>query len=196
MTRRSFDVDIDVCSSINREAYGTRAAIYNEETGRVLVHPSGVYIEPVPVDGMTGHAAFDYMRGDGVGLFKVDILTNTSYDAFVDKDDLLKNANIEPEWDLLKKRKVVEKLPHLSKHFDLVEKVAPTSIIELADCLALVRPGKTHLIDSYLENRTSTRRTLYQRPKEGIFFKKSHAVSYAMMIVAILNKTHATGIFW
>lgn len=194
--RRAFDIDIDVRSSIDRTLYGTRAIVYNETTKKILPHPSGVYIENVPVDALTGNAAFDYNRGDEVGLYKVDILTNTTYDVFKDKDDLLAHMNIEPDWSLLERQNVVEKLPHIAKHYELVSKVSPRSVIELADCLALIRPGKIHLLDEYLEDAEHVRRRLYLRPREGIYFKKSHAVSYALMIVCVLNKVHNNGIVW
>lgn len=194
--RRAFDVDIDVQSAIDRTQYGTRAIVYNDTTKKILPHPSGVYLEPVPVDALTGNAAFDYNRGDDVGFYKVDILTNTTYDVFKDKADLLAHADKDPDWSLLERRAVVERLPHIAKHYELVANVAPKSVIELADCLALIRPGKLHLLDEYKEDPVHVRRRLYLRPREGIYFKKSHAVSYALMIVCVLNKIHDNGILW
>lgn len=194
--RRSFDVDIDVCSDVDRASIGVRAIVYNEENKKILPHPSGVYLENVPVDLMTGFASFDYKHGDSLGYFKVDILTNTSYDPFKSKEELLECMEQEPSWELLHKREVVERLPHISKHFDMLRKVSPTSVETLADCLALIRPGKAHLVDEYLESPDTVRHRLYTRPKEGIYFKKSHAVSYALMIVCVLNKVHDIGILW
>lgn len=195
--RRTFDVDIDVQSRTNRELFGIRAIVYNEEQEKILTHPSGVYIHrDVPVDCMTGHAAIDYSRGDELGFYKVDILTNTSYDVFSSKEELLHFAHMQPDWGLLHKSSVVESLPHISKHAELVREISPTSIQELADCLALIRPAKIHLIDEYKSDKERTRRKLYQRPRSGIYFKKSHAVSYAVMIVAVMNRRHAFGIEW
>lgn len=193
---RSFDIDIDVKSGTERSQFGTRAMIYNEEDGRVMPHPSGVYLQKVPVDKLTGNAAIDYKDGSDMNLLKVDILTNASYDIFDSKADLLETMERDPDWSLLQRREVVETLPHLSKHFDLVKEIAPKSIEELADCLALIRPGKAHLIDEYMSNPKKTRRNLYLRPKEGIYFKRSHAISYAVMIAAILCKIETRIIFW
>lgn len=194
--RRSFDVDIDVCSDTDRNKIGVRAIVYNEENKKILPHPSGVYLEKVPVDLLTGNAAFDYNEGDALGYFKVDILTNTSYDSFKTKKELLECMVTEPDWDLLHKREIVEKLPHVSKHFDMLKKISPTSVESLADCLALIRPGKSHLVEEYLESPETVRPRLYSRPKEGVYFKKSHAISYALMIVCVLNKVHSVGILW
>lgn len=193
---RIFDVDIDVKSGIERNEYGTRAMIYNESVSKVLPHPSGVYIQQVPVDMMTGNAAIDYKDGDEANLLKVDILTNTSYDIFSNKADLLSAIDEEPDWSLLSRRDVVSKLPHIGAHYDLISSIEPRSIIELADCLALIRPGKLHLVDDYRTDTAGVRRTLYKRPKTGVYFKKSHAVSYAVMIAAILCRLQQRLVSW
>lgn len=192
-----FDVDIDVSPVTEKERYGVQAMVYNEEQSKILPHPSGIYLEEVPVDPVTGLCAFDYKYGDAVGVMKVDVLNNSIYKAFNSKKDVLDALNQEVKWSEFRKRDVVENLPHLGKHFDLVEKIEPSSIIELADVLALIRPGKEHLIEPYLKNRTRTRKNLYREPKTGMYFKKSHAVSYAMMIVCALQSRRTQyGITW
>ena len=115
---------------------------------------------------------------------------------FSTKDEVIRFSQMEPDWSLLGRRQVVETLPHISKHADLVREIAPSSIQELADCLALIRPAKTHLIEQYKGDKERTRVKLYQRPRDGVYFKKSHAISYAVMIVAVLNRIHACGIEW
>lgn len=193
---RSFDIDIDVKSGVEKDRFGIRAMIYNDEVGTVLPHPSGYYLQDVPVDGVTGNAAIDYKEGEDKSLLKVDLLTNSSYDMFESKEDLLSCIETDPDWSLMTKRDVVERLPHLSNHFDLVRDIAPKSIEDLADCLALIRPGKVHLIEPYKENKERTRVNLYRMPREGAYFKRSHAISYAMMIVAILHKIEESTISW
>lgn len=194
--RRQFDVDIDVGSKVDRSVFGTRAIVYNETAKRILPHPSGVYLEDIPVDSVTGQAAIDYKKGDEYGFFKVDILTNTTYDSFDNKKELLEMIEKTPNWGLLKNRNIVEKLPHIAKHYEELQKISPSSVEELADFLALIRPGKIHLFESYLEDRKGVRRKLYLRPSEGVYFKKSHAISYALMIVCLLNKVYDNGIIW
>lgn len=193
---RSFDIDIDVKSGVDKEKYGTRAMVYNDEAENILPHPSGYYLQEVPVDSLTGNAAVDYKDGAEKNLLKVDVLTNSSYDIFESKDELLQLIEQEPDWDLLTRRDIVERLPHIGKHYDLVSFIQPRDVEELADCLALIRPGKTHLTDAYLDDKAKVRRKLYQRPKEGIYFKRSHAISYAVMIAAILCKIEETIISW
>lgn len=186
---RIFDVDIDCSSKTERTSYGVRSMAYNIDTKRILPHPSGVHLDPVPVDPETGLCAIDHKEAATLGFIAVDILTNTSYDRFGSKDEVIRMAEKEPNWALLKKETFVSKLPHIGNHFDVVSIVEPKSIDDLADVLALIRPGKRHLLDSYVKNKNSVRRELYKRSANGhAYFKKAHSYSYAVMIVAVMNK--------
>lgn len=193
--RRTFDVDIDLPSDYKPSL--TQAMVYNEKTQSITPHPSGYYFEDVPVDPVTGVCAFDYKWGEERGFMKVDLLTNRVYDSFKTKQDVL-DAIVEEniDWTMFDRREVVERLPHLGKHFDIVSRVRPRSVQDLADILALIRPAKIGMLDSYLQNKTRVRRNLYLRPTdETAYFKKSHAISYALMIVAYLTVIDG-GIKW
>lgn len=193
--RRVFDIDIDVAGGFDREGLGTRAMVYNEEQEKILPHPSGIYVEPVPVDEMTGLCAFDHRYGDEQGYLKVDILTNTTYDRFGSKADLLQSAEQEPDWSMLLDPDVVSRLPHVGKHLDVLQAVSPRSVEALADVLALIRPGKIHLLEAYLAHPESVRLQLYRRAANGKpYFKRSHAIPYALMIVSVLNKMNMFGV--
>lgn len=198
-TKRSlFDVDIDVTPSTERTNYGyARAMIYNADNQRIQPHPSGVYLEEVPVDPITNLCAFDYEYGDEQGFMKVDLLHNTVYENFKSKQEVLEASEAEIDWELFSKQEIVETLPHIAKHFEVVDKVKPKSVDDLADILALIRPGKIQLLEDYLINKEQTRRNLYRRPRQGIYFKKSHAISYALMIKALVAKKFNNAmIYW
>ena len=94
---------------------------------------------------------------------------------------------IEPDWGLLLVPSEQVKLFQLSKHGDVLNAVKPRSIEELADVLALIRPGKKQLLKLYMTQRESTRRILYAKDESGYSFKKSHAIGYAMVIVLQLH---------
>lgn len=193
---RVFDLDIDVKSTVDKSEYGTRGMVYNEDVEKVLPHPSAYYIEPVPIDPLTGNAAFDYQYGDEVGYLKVDLLTNTSYDAFHSKEEVINALNTHPDWTLLENEEFVKSLPHIGTNYDVVTHVKPRSIEELADVLALIRPGKRHLFDQYIENKSLVRKNLYKRSSnDKMFFKRSHAISYACMIVCVMNKKTNMSVF-
>lgn len=185
---RTFDVDIDVKSDTDKEKYGIRAMVYNAVTEKILPHPSGFYLEEVPVDALSNLASIDYKYGDEIGLMKVDLLTNTSYDIFHSKEEILNALETKPDWSLLKDQEFVDSLPHISGHYDIVKRIKPESVEELADVLALIRPAKIHLIESYIKNKKSARMNLYRRSSsDKAYFKKAHAISYALMIVCIMN---------
>jgi len=193
--RSIFDIDIDVAPKTDKTKYGVPAMIYNEDLKRVAAHPSGVYLEPVPIDPLTNLAAFDYEYGNEKGFMKVDVLNNSVYSEFNSKADVLKCLEIEPDWDYLKDENIVKSLPHIGKHYDLIKKIQPKSVEELADVLALIRPGKIDQIDNYIKDKAKVRKNLYKR-SGGMYFKKSHAISYAVMIVVILNKRKLYDIKW
>lgn len=197
MTRRAFDVDIDVKSGTKKDAIGVRSFVYNKEKMKLIPHPSGYFLpsehlvtNDVPIDPETGLASIESKEGESYGFFKVDLLTNTSYDNFKSKKEVLDSMDFENfDWDVFLDKEVVETLPHIGQHFSLVRQLQPQSVEDLADILALIRPGKIELLDDYIENKERTRKRLYKRPSNGgMYFKKSHSVSYAVMILVTLNK--------
>jgi len=188
------DIDIDVASRTNKSVYGVRAIIYDDDKHRIKPHPSGYYVDTnIPVDNETGMAAIEYKNSEELGFSKIDLLTATAYDSFKTKQEVL-DALKNPDWKLLEDRSYVEKLPQVGKHFDLVEKIKPQSIQELADVLALIRPDKKHLIDNYIANRGRVRPNIYRKGKGGYMFKKAHAIAYAHQIVCLMNKRDVMGL--
>lgn len=196
MKSRIFDCDIDVKSKVDKTKYGIRGMVYNEDAEKVLPHPSAYYLEDVPTDPITGNASFDYIYGDEKGFMKVDLLTNTSYDKFHSKEEVINSLNTVPNWSLLEDKEFVETMPHLSGNFDIVSKIKPRSVDDLADVLALMRPGKRHLIDQYMESKETARKNLYKRSSNDMmYFKRSHAISYACMIVCLMNNSTGSSVF-
>jgi len=192
-----FDVDIDMPSHTNKDKYGVKAIQYIPEKKTIKTHNSGRYYNSsIPVDNVTGYAAIDYKDAEKAGFIKIDLLTNTSYDMFHSKEQLIENLNKEPDWDLLMDKQFVEKLPHISRHFDIINDLKPKSVDDLSDILALIRPGKEHLLNSYKRNKTTTRTNLYRKPKssDAYYFKKSHAIATASMIVCVMNKKNVGGL--
>ena len=91
----------------------------------------------------------------------------------------------EPDWDMLLDTKVVENLFHLNGHFNIVSKLKPKTIEQLAAVLAIIRPAKRHLMN---KDWIDIMKEVWTRPTDGsYFFKKSHAVAYAQAIVVQMN---------
>lgn len=187
----SFDVDIDMPPHVNKDKYGIKAVQYIPDKKILKVHNSGHYYNSdIPIDKITGNAAIDYKKAEKFGFIKIDLLTNTSYELFNSKEDLLESLNKKPDWGMLKDEVFVGKLPHIANHFDIVNELEPQSIDDLADVLALIRPGKEHLFDDYRRDKANTRINLYRKPKDKntYYFKKGHAIATALMIVCVMNK--------
>jgi DNA polymerase III alpha subunit len=92
----------------------------------------------------------------------------------------------EPLWDLLQDDSFTSLLFHINGYGDLLRKQKPTSILELAVCLALIRPGKRHLQDM---TKKDIMEQIWEKPTTGEYhFKKSHAVAYATAIVVQMNQ--------
>lgn len=183
-----YDIDIDVAPNVTKENYGKRIGIYNEEQLKFVPHPSGYVINETSLeDAFTGLFPVPFQDIDETQAMKVDLLTNTSYGLFSSKEEVLYYRNKIHKFDfsLLQKRDFVEQLPHISNHFYVLVDIQPQSPMQLADVLALIRPGKVHLIDQYKASPEKTRQMLYTRPHKGMYFKKSHATAYAVMILTV-----------
>lgn len=150
--------------------------------GELQGHPCGIHPHNIPIDALTGLAAIPYKDAEALGYYKLDFLHLSAYDIFDSRQEIEYLLELEPHWELLQVPSVVEGLFQLGKHADLLSKIKPTSLEDLADALALIRPGKQHLLDLYLKHKDVGRRALWTKGENGYTFKKSHAISYAMVI--------------
>ena len=74
---------------------------------------------------------------------------------------------------------------HLNGHFDIVNTHNPKSIEQLAMLLAIIRPAKRQLLG---RSWPEIEKTVWQMPMDdSYYFKKSHAIGYAHVIVLQLN---------
>ena len=184
----SFDIDLDFQSGFNpnkvfKEA--VQASMVNKKD-ELIKHPCGQYFQKIAIDPVTGLAAIPYEEAEILGYFKIDFLHMSAIDPIKSKQEVKDLANKEPNWDLLQVESNVVKLVHINKHFELLEKVNPRSVDDLADVLALIRPGKRQLLSEYLTNKQKTRIRLYSKT-DTYYFKRSHALAYALTIVLQLH---------
>lgn len=183
------DIDIDFKTTFDPTAVINQvvpAAMVKKN--ELVKHPCGYYLQEIPKDNITGLAAIPYEEAEDIGYFKIDFLHLSLLDNFSSKDEIRKLIKIPPDWNLLLDEKHVEKLFQLGKHYDLLQRVKPTSVIELADCVALIRPNKRQFINDYIRNKSKTRPLLFrQGDDDKSSFKKSHAIAYAFTIVLQLH---------
>lgn len=156
-----------------------------QNNGMNMKHNTGVYFQNIPVDPLTGISSIPYKKADELGYFKIDFINNSVYEHVQDDHHLNDLMNTEPPWELLSEPGFVEMLAHIHSHFDIVDRIKPRSIEDLAVVLALIRPGKRHLLD---EDRITIDANIWTKPDDGTYhFKKSHATAYAVSIVVQMN---------
>ena len=180
------DIDIDVAdrNKLLRLIKHTPAMMNNK--GRKQRHNTGIYFHEVPNDPFTGLATVDYTEAEQLGFFKIDILNVNIYESIKDPAELDELMSMEPMWELLEHREVVEKLFHIHGHYDIVQRMRPRSVEQLAAVLAVIRPAKRYLLG---KDWDTVFREVWVRPEgDEYFFKKAHAVSYAVAIVVQLNQ--------
>lgn len=184
------DIDVDVPSSFKGlEVFPEWIPASVITNGELRVHPCGLYPQTIEKDPITQLAAAPYKLAESLGYMKIDFLHNSIYDYFDSKEEIDTLLKIEPEWNLLLIPSVQQKLFHLSRHGDIIDIIRPKNIEELADILALIRPGKRQILDVYQEDRLKARRMLYSKSSK-YYFKRSHAIGYAMVVVIQLHLIH------
>lgn len=175
------DIDIDVK---DRSAFLKDFEHINAlNTDGKSKHVVGVYFQDIPYNILTDTASIDFKEADSLGYFKVDVLNNNVYNMVESREHLDQILSEDIDWTILEDREKVENLPHIHGHFDIVEKIKPVSIEDLAIVLALIRPAKRYLIDKKIEK---IREEIWKEG-EGYHFKKSHSVAYAMMITVAMR---------
>lgn len=179
------DADIDIDFADRKQALADLDHVRAALKGERAPHNSAVYFQDIPADPLDGMAVWDYKEAEAKGYFKVDFLNNSIYKGVRDETHLVQLLTREPAWESFEDRLIVERLAHLSRHFDVVRQIKPRSIIDLAVCLAIIRPGKTHLIG---RRRAEIDREIWIKPQtDDYHFKRSHAIAYAASIVVQLN---------
>jgi DNA polymerase III alpha subunit len=176
------DIDIDFANRSNLlNLLEHRVAIL--ENGKS--HNSGVYFTEIPYDPSTNRATIDYKEAESRGYFKIDCLNVSIYQNIKSLEHLRKLTDTPPMWELLEHPEFVNKVFHINGHSDILIKMKPKTLTELAAVLAMIRPAKRHLIgkdwDTVMEQ-------VWTRPDgDEYYFKKSHAVGYAMAVVVHMN---------
>ena len=130
-------------------------------------------------------STIDYETAEDRGYFKLDFLNVSIYKDVKDETHLMSLMRKEPLWELLEHKDFVDQVFHLSGHDKLLKQLKPTSVEQLAATLAIIRPAKRYLAS---ENWTTIMNEVWIKPTDGeYYFKKAHAVSYAMACVVHMN---------
>lgn len=176
------DIDIDFADrSVILDKIEHRVA--KLDTGKK--HNTGVYATEIPHNPVDKLSTIDYETAEDRGYFKLDFLNVSIYKDIKDETHLVNLMDKEPLWQLLEHKEFVDQVFHLNGHSDLLKQLKPKSISQLAATLAIIRPAKRHLSNKSWEE---IEKEVWIKPTNGeYFFKKAHAVSYAMACVVHMN---------
>jgi hypothetical protein len=154
--------------------------------GKLTKHNTGVYPTQIPVDPFSGCASLDYLTAEQRGYIKLDLLNVHVYRQVRNEQHLIELMR-EPDWAKLYDPEICQQLVHINNHYETLLKMPEPvdSIPRLAMFLAVIRPAKRHLIGRLW---SEVAKTIWDKPADGgYYFKKSHSVSYAQLVVVNLN---------
>ena len=180
------DIDIDFAERDQvLEVLDTTAASMLRD-GKLVKHNSGVYATDIPVDPFTGWASLDYNVAEDRGYMKLDLLNVNLYKQVRDEKHLVELMR-EPNWANLYDPEICGQLIHINNHYDTLLKMPEPvdTIPRLAMFLAVIRPGKRHLIGKTWKEVGDT---VWIKPEDdSYYFKHSHSISYAQLVVVNMN---------
>jgi hypothetical protein len=182
-----FKSDIDIDFADREQVLNlldvTLASIIRD--GKLVKHNTGVYATDIPVDPFSGSASLDYQAAEARGYMKLDLLNVHVYKQVKSEEHLIKLMQ-EPDWAKLYDTSICAQLIHINNHYDTLLKMPEPvdSIPRLAMFLAVIRPGKRHLIGRTWKEVAET---VWDKVDGEYSFKRAHAVAYAQLVVVNLN---------
>jgi len=176
------DVDIDFADRTRLLDYiqGVPARLNTDAR-----HNTGVYFTDIPV-AHDGVATLEHKAAEDIGYFKLDLLNVSVYE-YVRNELHLVELMQDPNWLTLLDKTRFERVIHIGNHWDLMCKMPEpiNSIPRMAMFLAVIRPGKRHLVG---KTWAEVAQSVWQRPEGNeYFFKKSHSVAYAQLVAVHMN---------
>lgn len=179
------DIDIDVADKnvILNKLKHTKATSFHPN-GFGEQHISGMYFQDIPKDFANNQSTLNRDIASEKGYFKFDILNVSFYNEIKSEEELIRLMNIEPDWSMLMNRKIVEKLIHINRYYELVSKLKPKSIEQLAAVLAIIRPAKKYLARHSWDTIFSE---VWEKVEGKYVFSRAHGIAYSTAIIAQMN---------
>lgn len=198
------DVDLDVG---DREAALaalsdiTIASQLVSDESKLVEHKTGLYLQNIPTDPLEGWATYPYDIAEDLGYYKIDVIPFKVYEGVESEAhlaELLAHAESEDfDWLRFLDGKYYShpntdlRVTHLANHMDVVEQYPPQSVEDVAILIALIRPRKKYLIGEpweVVKDKIWKKLPEEDSDKKGnYFFKKSHAVAFALVILIHLQ---------
>lgn len=186
MKKFSADIDIDFADreAVLKVIRNIPAAIHRN--GEWSKHNTGVYVNPIPAEPFSGLANIDYEQAEDMGYIKLDLLNVHVYGQVRGHEHLEKLLAAEPVWEMLLHKEFVDKIIHINNHYELLQRMPEPvdSIARMAMFIALIRPGKRHLVG---KTWREVGLTIWEKTEDAYSFKKSHSVAYAQLVALHMN---------
>lgn len=185
------DIDIDFGSRDKILEHIKHIPAAMRKVNPMRKHATGIYVTDIPYDAINDMASIDYALADQRGYLKLDLLNVHVYDKVRDEKHLI-DLMRDPNWSQLTNKDFVEKLIHLGNHYQIIQRMPEPvdSIPRLAMLLAIIRPGKKHLIGLPWKE---VAKTVWDKGTDGYSFKKSHSLAYAQLVVVHMNLLEELG---
>lgn len=149
-------------------------------------HNSGAYVTNIPYDPINDCATIDYEEAEKRGYFKIDFLNMSVYQLVQDQAHYDQMLNRDPLWHRLWQDPAwASQLVHVGNYTDLLDSMRPDSIPRMAAFISIIRPGKAHLQNRPWDEVFAT--VWDGDNSRGFVFKKSHALSYSMLVALHMN---------
>jgi len=189
------DVDLDVADrsaiiSLFPDALG--ASQLTTDRDKLVPHNTGVYFQNLPVDPLNGLTTFPYDIAEELGYYKIDFIPFHIYESIDNENELSEMIDFaqstEFPWEWFSEEQFFnnedhkKRLTHIGGYYDLCQRYPPKTVMDVAILIALIRPRKKYLIDADWEDICEM---IWEKipDEEGYFFKKSHAVGYALAVL-------------
>lgn len=187
MSSINSDIDIDVGKRDDLLKFIKHIPASMIKQGQLVPHNTGIYVTDVPIDPVTNVSSIPYKAAEARGYFKIDILPVYVYEQVRDEAHLTTLMNTTPPWERLSDRNFVSQLIHIHDHYNTIVRMPEpiNSITRMSMFLAVIRPGKKHLIG---QTWSKVAETVWEKNNDDEYaFKKSHSVSYAHLVVVHMN---------
>lgn len=182
----SADIDIDFADRDNILRLIKHRPARQNNDGHARRHNSGVYVTDIPYDPVLDCAAIDYEQAEDRGYFKLDFLNMSVYQLIRDPEHYQQMLDKDPPWQRLwQDPEWARQLVHVGNYTGLLASMKPDSIPRMAAFISIIRPGKAHLQDQPWDRVFES--VWDGDHSRGYTFKKSHALSYAVLVALHMN---------
>lgn len=181
------DIDIDFADREQALKHIRYTAAAIDRNGTLVKHNTGIYVTDIPQNPFTNTASLDHSLAEDRGYVKLDFLNVGVYGHVRDNQHLQQLMDRDPDWAKLYDPDFCSQVIHIGNHYDTLINMpeAVNSIPRMAMFLAVIRPGKRHLVG---QSWKDVGKVVWDKPDDdSYFFKKAHAVAYAHLVAVHMN---------